>query len=85
MLNVSPLVLEEALERLDTNKGYVCIYVCTLISCMPQSIPFHTNMNLNLSFSIFRHPAIDASTTIESLCTRVFETRTATGSEHFAC
>ena len=82
---MSPLVLEETLERLDTNKGYVCIYICTLISCMPQSIPFHPNMNLNLSFSIFTHPAMDASTTTESLRTRVFETRTATVSEHFVC
>ena len=30
----------------------------------PRSIPFHPNMNLNLSLSIFTHPAMDASSTM---------------------
>ena len=41
---------------------------------MLRSIPFHPNMNLNLSFSIFTHPAMDASSTMSTLYRHLMRT-----------
>ena len=60
-------------------------------------LPFAVNVMLNLSNIVvtrgrdlfvkrqWSQPPVGRSVTIESLSTRVFETRTATGREHFAC
>ena len=62
---------------------YICMYTYFMYATIYS---FSSGKHeFKLSFSIFTHPAMDAPTTIESLSTRVFETRTATGSEHFAC
>ena len=52
----------------------------------PREIPkSHSPFSSRLAFRLCRQNFISRALTIGSLSTHVFETRTATGREHFAC